>query len=205
MGDLERKKHALVHDLQQISKGMKNLRRQLPTGGQWQISAAQRMAARALIVMRDGELTTAMAFLRSQRKAADPDTACRAEMESDLREWWMHADEDRTNKHTNIGDTNQSMHNAIKEAKRFIVEEELESWLVHQNAERASTQCPQPPFRKLVTQRVGVEAPRTHCGSRQWLQRWRRRRGHILRRFRPGASGWEGFTWQGQRADARKT
>ena len=150
MGDLERKKHALVHNLQQISIGMKNLRRQLPTGGQWQISAAQRMAARALIVMRDGELTTAMAFLRSQRKAADPDAACRAEMESDLREWWMHADEDRTNKHTNIGDTNQSMHNAIKEAKRFIVEEELESWLVHQNAERASTQCPQPPFRKLA-------------------------------------------------------
>ena len=150
LGDLKRKKHELVQDLQQIAKGVKKLRRQLPTGGQLQISAAQRTAARALMVMRDGEPTAAMAFLWSQRKAADPDATCWAEMESDLREWWMHADEDRTNKHTNIGDTNQSMHNAIKEAKRFIVEEELDSWLVHQNAERASTQCPQPPFRKLA-------------------------------------------------------
>ena len=115
-----------------------------------QISAAQRTVARALMVMRDGEPTAAMALLWSQCKVADPDATCWAEMESDLREWWMHADEDRTNKHTNIGDTNQSMHNAIKEAKRFIVEEELESWLVHQNAERASTQCPQPPFMKLA-------------------------------------------------------
>ena len=157
--------------------------------------------------MRDGKPTTTMAFLRSQRKAADPDAACRAEMESDLREWWMHADEDRTNKHTNIGDTNQSMHNAIKEAKRFIVEEELESWLVHQNAERASTQCPQPPFRKLAPWRnelawrrhgrtvvsdngynAGVVVVDTYCGD-----------------FALEHLDGEGFTWQGQRADARKT
>ena len=57
MGDLKRKKHALVQDLQQISKGVKKLRRQLPIGGQLQISAAQRTVARALMVMRDGEPT----------------------------------------------------------------------------------------------------------------------------------------------------
>ena len=150
MGDLERKKHALVHDLQQISKGVKNLRRQLPTGGQWQISAAQRMPARALIVMRDGEPTTAMAFLRSQRKAADPDAACRAEMESDLREWWMHAEEDRKSKHSSVGDANQSKHDAIQQAKRFIVEEELKSWAAHQNAFGGINLGSQPLFRKLA-------------------------------------------------------
>ena len=66
------------------------------------------------MVMRDGEPTATMEFLWSQHKAADPDTTCWAEMESDLREWWMRADEDRKNKQTEVGDANQSKHNAIK-------------------------------------------------------------------------------------------
>ena len=206
LGDLKRKKHALVQDLQQIAKGVKKLRRQLPTGGQLQISAAQRTAARALMVMRDGEPTAAMAFLWSQRKAADPDATCWAEMESDLREWWMHAGEDRKNKQTNVGDTHQSKHNAIKQAKRFIVEEELKSWAAHQNASEGINPVPTAAFQeaRVATQRIGVEAPPTHRVSRQWLQRWRRRRGLRLRRYRPGAPGWEGFTRQGQRADAHE-
>ena len=58
---------------------------------------------------------------------------------------------------------------------------------------------------RAMTQRIGVEAPRTHRGSRQWLQRWRRRRGLRLRRLRPGAFGWMGGARQGQRADAHET
>ena len=142
MGDLKRKKHALVQDLQQISKGVKKLRGQLPTGGQVQISAAQRTVGRALMVMRDGEPTAAMEFLWSQHEAADPDATCWAEMESDLREWWMRADEDRKNKQTKVGDANQSKHNAIKQAKRSIVEEELKSWAAHQNASEGISPVP---------------------------------------------------------------
>ena len=209
MGDLKMKKHALVQDLQQISKGVKKLRRQLPIGGQLQISAAQRTAARALMVMRDGEPTAAMAFLWSQRKVADPDATCWAEMESDLREWWMHAEEDRKNKHSSVGDTNQSKHDAIQQAKRFIVEEELKSWAAHQNAFGGINPVPTAALQeaRAVTQRIGVEAPRTHRGSRQWLQRWRRRRRRLrLRRLRPGGLWMEGGdTWQGQRADAHET
>ena len=61
---------------------------------------------------------------------------------------------------------------------------------------------------RAMTQRIGVEAPRTHRGSRQWLQRWRRRRRRRLRlrRLRPGGLWMEGGgTWQGQRADAHET
>ena len=36
---------------------------------------------------------------------------------------------------------------------------------------------------RAMTQRIGVEAPRAHRGSRQWLQRWRRRRELRLRKF----------------------
>lgn len=35
----------------------------------------------------------------------------------------------------------------------------------------------------IVKQRMGVEAPQTHHGARQWLQHWRRRRGRRLQRF----------------------
>ena len=59
---------------------------------------------------------------------------------------------------------------------------------------------------RAMTQRIGVEAPRTHRGSRQWLQRWRRRRRLRLRRLRPRGFWMEGGgTWQGQRADAHET
>ena len=36
---------------------------------------------------------------------------------------------------------------------------------------------------RVVKERMGVEAPRTHRGARQWLQRWRRRREVRLRKF----------------------
>ena len=60
---------------------------------------------------------------------------------------------------------------------------------------------------RAMTQRIGVEAPRTHRGSRKWLQHWRRRRRRLrLRRLRPGGLWMEGGgTWQGQRADAHET
>ena len=45
---------------------------------------------------------------------------------------------------------------------------------------------------RAMTQRIGVEAPRTHRGSRQWLQRWRRRRRLRLWRLHPGGLWMEG-------------
>ena len=43
---------------------------------------------------------------------------------------------------------------------------------------------------RIVKQRIGVEAPQTHRGARQWLHRWRRRRGlRVWRYHRHGICG----------------
>ena len=59
---------------------------------------------------------------------------------------------------------------------------------------------------RAMTQRIGVEAPRTHRGSRQWLQRWRRRRRRRrlrLRRLRPGGLWMEGGGYMARPARRR--
>ena len=185
MNELRKKRRELEQELQRISNQMRKVRRQHPTGGNVQISAAQRSTARALMVMRDGEPTAAMTFLKSKRKAADPNAARWAEMESELREWWISVDEHTKNKHTNISDRNQDMHNAIKQAQRFIVDDDLESWVAHQNVSKGINPVPALTLQeaRVVKQRIGVQAPRTHRGARQWLQRWRRRRELRLRKF----------------------
>ena len=77
------------------------------------------------------------------------------------------------------------MHNAIKAAQRFIVDDDLEAWVAHQNVSKGINPAPALTLQeaRVVKERMGVEAPRTHRGARQWLQRWRRRRELRLRKF----------------------
>ena len=182
---LKRATQELEQELRRISNEMRKVRRQRPTGGNVQISAAQRTRTRALMVMRDGEPTATMTFLRSKRKGADPNATRWAEMDSELREWWISADENTKTKHRNISDANQNMHNAIKAAQRFIVDDDLESWVAHQNVSKGINPAPALTLQeaRVVKERMGVQAPRTHRGARQWLQRWRRRRELRLRKF----------------------
>ena len=184
MNELRKKRRELEQELQRISNQMRKVRRQHP-GGNVQVTAAQRSTARALMVMRDGEPTAAMTFLKSKRKAADPNAARWVAMESELREWWISVDEDTKNKHTNISDRNQDMHHAIQQAQRFVVDDDLESWVAHQNVSKGINPVPALTLQeaRVVKQRIGVQAPRTHRGARQWLQRWRRRRELRLRKF----------------------
>ena len=62
------------------------------------MSAAQLSAAQALMVMREGEPTAAMAFLKSKRAGANPDATGWVEVESDPHAWWISADEDTQKK-----------------------------------------------------------------------------------------------------------
>ena len=127
MSDLKRKKQALEQELQRIAQEMRKVKRKHATCGHLQITAGQRTTARALMVMRDGEPTAAMTFLRSKHKGPVPIATHWADMESELREWWISADEDTKTKHRNISDATQNMRNAIKAAQRFIVDDDLES------------------------------------------------------------------------------
>ena len=61
---------------------------------QKQVSAARLTTARALMVMRAGEPTAAMAFIRSKRKGVDPDDTRWAAVESGLLAWLASAEKD---------------------------------------------------------------------------------------------------------------
>ena len=77
------------------------------------------------------------------------------------------------------------LHNAIEQARRFIVDDELESWVADQNVTKGINHVPTITLRAagIVKRRIGVDGPKTHRGARQWMQRWRRRRGLRLRKF----------------------
>ena len=70
MGDMERRKWELEAETGHVARQMKKLKRQPASGGQVKISKAQQTAARALMVMRNGEPTAAMEFLRSKKGPA---------------------------------------------------------------------------------------------------------------------------------------
>ena len=84
-----------------------------------------------------------------------------------------------------MGETNKKLHGAIKRAQRFIVDEDLETWVAQQNVSKGINPVPTVILQeaKRVKHRAGAYRPTTHRGARQWLQRWRRRMGLRLRRF----------------------
>ena len=76
-------------------------------------------------------------------------------------------------------DTNRELHCAVEQARRFIVDEELESWVADQNVSKGINPVPAITLREagLMERRICVDGPKTHRGARQWMQRWRRRMG----------------------------
>ena len=190
MSDLHQKKREIEQELQRISKELRKRKRHQPGGGKvkTKITEGQRNTTRTLMVMRGGEPTAAMAYLKSQHKAAEPTAAIWVEEESKLRSWWNGANEDTKKMHSQIDETNGKLHSAIKQARRFIVDEELESWVAEQNVCKGINPLPAVTLReaKFVKQRSGVSVPNKHKSARQWLQRWRRRKGLRPRSFPAG-------------------
>ena len=185
MVGLKRKKEDLDQEMSRLSKEMRQLRRRVTSGRRVQLSELQRNTARSLMVMRLGEPTAAMGFLRARRKGADFDAAVWAGVERDLRDWWRGANDDTKDSHQRKGDTNQKMHGAIKQAQRFLVDADLAKWVEDQNISKGINPVPALVLQEAnqVKTRVGVEVSRLHRSSRQWLRRWRGRCGLKLRKF----------------------
>ena len=63
-------------------------------------------------------------------------------------------------------------------------DDELVFWVADQNVSKGINPVPAITLREasLLKRRIGVEDPKTHRGARQWMQRWRRRRGLRLRK-----------------------
>ena len=149
---LKRTTQELEQELRRISNEMRKVRRQRPTGGNVQISAAQRTTTRALMVMRDGEPTATMTFLRSKRKGADPNATRWAEMDSELREWWISADEDTMRTSTRTSATR--IRTCTTPSSKHRDSSLMTTWnhgLRIRMCPKASTRCPRSPFRKLAS------------------------------------------------------
>ena len=185
MEGLRKQKQALKEELKRITQEMRRKRKRQPSAGGVGVTESQRKTARALMVMRAGEPTAAMAFLRSKRKRAATDSTHAAEMESHLREWWLSADGETKARHSAISPANENMHNAIKAARRFVVDEDLDAWVAEQNISKGINPVPALTLQEAssVKDRIGVASPATRRGARQWMQRWRRRRQLRLRKF----------------------
>ena len=187
MSDLTRRKQELDEEVRRISHELKRLRKQGRRAGKPEVTAGQRSTARVLIAMRDGEPTAAMAFLTSKHKGEPTAAAAWADVEADLQAWWVSADEATKNAHTLLDETNRRLHTAIQQAQRFIVDEELESWVADQNVRKGINPVPGVTLEEAgkLKRRFGVEEMKTRRDARQWMQRWRRRRGLRLRKISP--------------------
>ena len=185
MSGLKRKQQELSEELKKISQEVKRLTRQRRAGGIAKIGPAMRNTARTLMVLRQGEPTAAVAFLKSKSKGDDNDTTNWEEEESALRAWWTSADDDTKNLHSKIGENNGQLHTAIKRARIFIVDEDLETWVAEQHVCKAISPVTAITLdeAKTVKHRVGIDATKTHKAALQWLKRWRGRRGLRLRKF----------------------
>ena len=100
---LKRKKEELDQEMSRLSKEMRQLRRCLTYDRRVQVSEMQRNTGRALMVLRQGEPTAAMGFLRAKRKDAEFDAAVWAGVERDLRDWWRGANDDTKDSHQGQG------------------------------------------------------------------------------------------------------
>ena len=140
MADLKRKREEMEERIACISKELKKLGRQRKRVEKVHIPAGRRAAARALMGIGEGEPTAA--FLKNACKESDSDAKAWVEVESSLRAWWASADEDTKEAHTQIAATNKHLHGAIKRARRFIVDEELESWVAEQNVSKGINPVP---------------------------------------------------------------
>ena len=142
MSDLARRKQELDEEVRRIAQALKRLRKQGRRAGRLEVTPGQRSTARVLMAMRDGEPTAAMAFLKSKHKGEPTAATAWVEVEADLQAWWVSADEATKNAHTHLDETNGRLHAAIQQARRFVVDEELESWVADQNVGKGINPVP---------------------------------------------------------------
>ena len=137
------------------------------------------------MVMREGDPTAAMNFLRCEYKGGQRTAAAWNEVQSTLSSWWASAEEDAKEAHRKATTMNKKLHGAINRAQRFIVDEQLESWVAEQNVSKGINPVPALTMREadVLKRRNGVAIPRSRKGARKWMQRWRLRRGLRLRKF----------------------
>ena len=92
-----------------------------------------------LVCMHDGEPTAAVEYATRTAKVRCWDTASKGDLATQLQDWWRAADVETRQSYLVLDESNQTMHQAIVQARRIVVDSTLEAWVHIQNVQRAST------------------------------------------------------------------
>ena len=151
------------------------------------LSKAEWNVARVLLVLRGGEPTAAMDYLRRGSRGKDRAAVVSDTVEADLRTWWRESPWGARRLLINIDGAVRKKKWAVAKARRFLAECNLDIWLEDQNMRKGIT-----PMSSLVLEKgnhglrtYGVACARTRKAGFQWLRRWRHRHGVRLKRLRP--------------------
>ena len=151
------------------------------------LSKAEWMVATVLVVLRGGEPTAAMDYLRRRYRGKDRAAVVSDTIEEKLRTWWRESSWGARRLLINVDGADGKKKWAVAKARRFLAECNLDIWLERQNMTKGIT-----PMSSLVLDKgnhglriYGVACARTRKAGFQWLRRWRHRHGVRLRRLRP--------------------
>ena len=184
MHALKRMRREFHADLHRLGRELRTLKRRHSDCEKVRLREPQKSTARVLVAMHEGEPAAAIEYILSKRKGKELSAACVGELEAGLREWWGGADAATKKSHRVFDAANDKMRNAIKQARRFTVDLNLETWIEEQNVQKGINPTTSNVIRQANAEkhRAGVDIPSAHRASKQWLRRWRLRRGLRLRK-----------------------
>ena len=147
------------------------------------LSKCQWNVATALTVMRGGEPTAALDYLRGTCQGEERAPLVIATLEEKLRTWWRAASWRSRRLLIDVEGADAKKKWVVAKARRFLAECYLERWLEDQNIRIGIT-----PMSSLVLEKGkhelrihGIASAKTRKAGFQWLRRWRRRCGVRLR------------------------
>ena len=134
--------------------------------------------------MRNGEPTAAVDYVSRNCKTRCLDATGRALLEADLRGWWRGTAAATRRTYLVENGTKVKLYKAIKQARRFVVDTDLEAWVDDQNVRKGINPLPRSLLQKTIAvkRHLGIEPTANHWSARRWMQSWRKRRGIQLRR-----------------------
>ena len=151
------------------------------------LSKAEWNVARVLVVLRGGEPTAAMDYLRRGARCKDRAAVMTDAVEAKVRTWWRESSWGARRLLINVDGADPKKKWAVAKTRRFLAECNLDIWVEDQNMRKGIT-----PMSSLVLEKGkhalrihGASCARTRKAGFQWLRRWRRRHGVRLKRLRP--------------------
>jgi len=139
-----KKKHE-KHDaeVRRLANEMCRLKRRVSTqGGDVRLRDTHCSIARVLVCMRNGEPTAAVDNVSRSCKTRCLNATGRAPLEADLRGWWRGTAAATRRTYLVEDGAKVKLYKAIKQARRFVVDTDLEAWVDDQNVRKGINPFP---------------------------------------------------------------